>query len=1121
MDGNATSSRPIGSPTLTMRIYGRPTPQCRVEFSGPHTAVLEFPFVSPVLDHDAEDFRWLVEDYLRLLGPTSDAVARRVSTRVAELATELSAAVFEADPRMAPVRELLTQRDLVDDLAVRIQGGPHDPWIPWEIIPGPGDPVALSRRAASFVRTGPEPLPTDNEATERAITAGGLRVLVVVSRPAGIGDVPFRSVASRIVRAAGLPGSAVDVRLLRPPTWAGFERELTAAQEAGRPYDVVHFDGHGVYRPDAFVPSRKRGYICFESDEPGVVEVHGRRVGALLAQCGVPVAIVNACRSAYSEDGGETLADHGMARSFVGDLLSAGVREAMAMAFNVYVSTAARFIAEVYEGLAAGRTLATATRDARRREAGQASNPVTQPWGWAIPILYHGTHAPAAREAEPPARGSDVQRVDAADSRRSADNYVGYDKEFLLLDRAVATAGQGRIAGLASSGKSAFAHEFAAWAAATGLTDAAILTDVAPSLEASSLYSRVETLLPRRPSNGEQRVLLVVDGIDDERSDALASRVADELGNRLSTRRTSVRLLRVGRLATQSSEVDTVILNGLDPDAMRELAAVSGWTATSVPTPAAWMDWSHGLPGLVKAVPRIVDSLCGPNAGEEDNRLQELRGGLPEPAVAASLLESQGVDLLDPDGMTSVTMPIAASLFQARVTAPEWEVFRQIQADRGLVALADHLGDLFTSRVGAAASAGFAIRLPDGSAALHPLAPTAVRHAYEVTLDFLGHGNPAEKAQHLINQLGAYVMAVSAITRARKYTAWRSTIASALESRENILCALDLAIKLNAWEHAFPLMRMLRDDLLDERRVEEWEAQFSRAEAAFRRAPSRAVAEWQLEDPKVLYARLQADEAKRHRDFDSAKRWHYEALELTLLAAKKTYADPNRATVAVNRLYTAFIREGDELRDADSTECLDWYTMALELVPDDTDRAVSAQLAIARAYFNVSGLLDIGKYERCARDALAAAQSLGALGRETVSECWLSVGTAIWESCRMADVPDRARIEEAMSYFVRVINSGHGNLETVTAANNNAGVVLLASNSQDFGVSYLLKACAGYERLARWELLVLARANAALALRAFGRLVDARDVAQQAMDLELVAPKQVAKVAPMLFDLLA
>ena len=120
--------------------------------------------------------------------------------------------------------------------------------IPWELIRNPHTGTFLALSVASFVRTQREAqitLATTGEAEK-------VRILLVICRPQGGEDVPFRSVAGRLVtRLSDDARNAFDLDVLRPPTYEQLAETLRLAHERGRPYHVVHFDGHG------FMPRKK------------------------------------------------------------------------------------------------------------------------------------------------------------------------------------------------------------------------------------------------------------------------------------------------------------------------------------------------------------------------------------------------------------------------------------------------------------------------------------------------------------------------------------------------------------------------------------------------------------------------------------------------------------------------------------------------------------------------------------------------------------------------------------------------------------------------------------------------------------------------------------------------
>ena len=191
---------------------------------------------------DREDVRWYLEDFLQYPVAPAPQVAGRVQVRLAELGADLFRQVFEANRDTirlwdAVAGSLPTTRVEVD---AGIEGGSA---VPWELLRDPATDGVLALRAGAFVRTHPEtavPVSVPDQ-------PGGLRVLLVICRPGGREDVPFRSVASHLVRLSRGAREAFRLDVLRPPTFAELARVLEAARNAGEPYQVVHFDGHGTY----------------------------------------------------------------------------------------------------------------------------------------------------------------------------------------------------------------------------------------------------------------------------------------------------------------------------------------------------------------------------------------------------------------------------------------------------------------------------------------------------------------------------------------------------------------------------------------------------------------------------------------------------------------------------------------------------------------------------------------------------------------------------------------------------------------------------------------------------------------------------------------------------------
>jgi len=193
-------------------------------------------------ERDGERIRWYLEDYAEFPADPAPAIALEAEAQLAQAGADLFRRVF-SDPDAVGIWE--RARDRLGQVRVEVDADPGvGRGLAWELLRDPARDQAVALGAGAFVRThlqaaGHPDLP--EPAGDR------LRVLLVISRPGGREDVPFRSVASRLVRGGAEQMEGLDLDVLRPPTFSSLSQVVSAAHEAGRPYHVVHFDGHGTY----------------------------------------------------------------------------------------------------------------------------------------------------------------------------------------------------------------------------------------------------------------------------------------------------------------------------------------------------------------------------------------------------------------------------------------------------------------------------------------------------------------------------------------------------------------------------------------------------------------------------------------------------------------------------------------------------------------------------------------------------------------------------------------------------------------------------------------------------------------------------------------------------------
>ncbi|MFG1606054.1 CHAT domain-containing protein [Actinoplanes sp. NPDC049265] len=513
--------------------------------------------------------RWYLEDFRRYPAEPAPTIAARAARRLDELGEALFAALFGtgagADLWRAAGPEIADLRIEVDpacDEAVRF---------PLEMLREAGSGLVPAVAARAFVHqpAGAAPVPPRRP--------GPLRILLAICRPRLDRDVPFRSVAGRVV-ALGRRFPDLDVQVLRPPTFGRLADTLRDAAERGRPFDLVHLDGHGVFGtisaadgehvPEADVT---QGFFLFEDAEvaENMMPVGGARLGRVLTEFGVPLLTLNACGSARSvpswardESSPEPAADQ---RATFGSLalaaLDGGVRGVVAMRYDVHVGTAAVFVEELYRRIVEGDEFAQAVSAARRElarpRAGERDD------DWLVPVVHANgpmwvtTGAPALTTGPPAA--ADPAELDSADD------------VMILLDRAFDGADVVHLGGLIGSGKSTVARVFGDWYRRTGgigtvvrvsLTDDDAVSTAGPADRALWIIDDVDVAAPWHPAG---------------RSDGDRERLGDLVG-RLTGGGAKVLLIACGGLdwlGVRVERVNTQVLTSADCSAVAAGRAAS------------------------------------------------------------------------------------------------------------------------------------------------------------------------------------------------------------------------------------------------------------------------------------------------------------------------------------------------------------------------------------------------------------------------------------------------------------------------------------------------------------------------------------------------------------------
>jgi tetratricopeptide (TPR) repeat protein len=355
--------------------------------------------------------------------------------------------------------------------------------LPWELLHDGRSWLFQGKNAVRVRRRLPNRLDLDEHTTGLPI-----RILLVSPRPdkadqgGTTGYIDHRASALPLVDAVESLGELARLTVLQPPTYAALEAALQEGDE-GKPFDVVHFDGHGVY-------DRKLGLggLCFEQpqDDPGRGDrildfVDAARLAGLVRDQRIPLVFLEACQTA--------LAETDPTASVAGRLLQEGVASVVAMTHSVLVETSRRFVKAFYRELAVGARVGTAMLagqralfdDPRRGKILGAGE--LELHDWFVPVLYQEELDPQPITRLP---SRDVQQL--AEQTRTLrlgqlpdppdHHFQGRSRELLALERHLHQAQWAVVRGTGGQGKTTLAVELARWLVRTDRAQRAVFVSL-------------------------------------------------------------------------------------------------------------------------------------------------------------------------------------------------------------------------------------------------------------------------------------------------------------------------------------------------------------------------------------------------------------------------------------------------------------------------------------------------------------------------------------------------------------------------------------------------------------------------------------------------------------------
>jgi hypothetical protein len=335
-----------------------------------------FDFVLPLQDGELPRLRWYLEVYhQKEASPAETDEAYAVRDGIKKWGALLHDAIFGPAAGAGVYEKLFPPPgSSLSPVLTLVSNEPTILGLPWEMLREGEHGRALALRGVT-IRRKPHP----NRNREPAILRLPLRVLLLSSRPRGLGRLDSRPTFAALMKL----GDRVRLGYCDPPTLKQLRTTLQEAATAGFPYQVFHFDGHGD-PPEG----RRPGVLYFEGDQKKKDPVEGGRLGEALANYGVPLVILESCR-------GAPLADQPVYDSVAPALLECGVSSVVAFSHQVHVDASRLMVEALYKGLAEGRPIGEALAAGREalsdtdaRAIGLTPEDTVPLWDWFVPQLY-------------------------------------------------------------------------------------------------------------------------------------------------------------------------------------------------------------------------------------------------------------------------------------------------------------------------------------------------------------------------------------------------------------------------------------------------------------------------------------------------------------------------------------------------------------------------------------------------------------------------------------------------------------------------------------------------------------------------------------------------------------
>lgn len=438
---------------------------------------------------EREEIRWYIEEFMDLPESGNLIKAEQVVIRLQEYGFQLWQSLPEQfrNGWLASVLEkgrgqlVLQAETTSDEIALRT---------PWELLRPEGGRWLHELNVAVVRQTG-ERIADDTSSSHRVAT-DLLRVLVVICRPDNVSFLDPRYTPQALLDA--VEEQPIELTFCRPGTRDAIKQHLRQAADDGRPFHVLHFDGHGDRLHDG------QGVLLMEWPDGSKDTVPAEMFGDDLTAFQIPVVVLEACRTADKTSSQETVASA---------LLRRGVGAVMAMSHSVHVDMTREFMAGFYRAIAAGDLWNDAVESGRRRIIEHPSRRVglvdtISLLDWFTPQWYSNTTVESlAPNRQDAAGGKIAKKLGGAMLRQHesglhnfpsapSNGFHGRASDLFLLERLMLRHSVVVMHAPPGTGKTTIAREAADWWLRTGMfPDGAVYV----SLEGGPSVQRVISIV--------------------------------------------------------------------------------------------------------------------------------------------------------------------------------------------------------------------------------------------------------------------------------------------------------------------------------------------------------------------------------------------------------------------------------------------------------------------------------------------------------------------------------------------------------------------------------------------------------------------------------------------------